>query len=90
MPLIGKGEREGRRKRKTQLWREGRGGGCGRGGGGSGERASGVCLMPPEENGRGSKREGRTDTWGDRIRGRGSDFCLRLKETIRKLSQPKT
>lgn len=39
MPLIGKGG--GRRKRKTQLWREGRGGGCG--GEGSGERASGVC-----------------------------------------------
>lgn len=55
MPLIGKGE--GRRKRKTQLRREGRGGGCGEG---SGERASGVCLMPPEENGRG-KRDGGED-----------------------------
>ena len=56
MPLIGEGE--GRRKRKTQLWREGRGGGCGCGDGSSGERASGVCLMPPEENGRGKRGRG--------------------------------
>ena len=50
-----------------------------------------VFVLCPQRKTAGARgMEGRTDTWGDRIRGRGSDARLRLKETIRKLSQPKT